>query len=365
MASIDEFSRVVSEIYASSVSPANWVVALSEISRVLDASGGGLLVGAGNHRSVMAATMPQEAVATYREYYYAIDFVLDACVNSPAGLIRGGSELVALQRHSEFHADWQRPFNLTDGLFVRLSTGQTPTSFVVAAPERSEPFETAERVQFVRALIRHLQQALRTQDHLAELGRAATDITEVIDAIRHGIIIVGPGYRVLHLNFAAEQIFNSGEGLYIRSGSIEATRASTNEQLQGSITRALVEQRCGARGGHSFACSRPSGKRPYVIHVLPLSATSDDPSTAKALVIIIDPEQEPEPPKMLIRRLFGLTNAEADVALRVMRGDGLRPISAALALSRATVNTHLQHVFDKTDTHRQAELVRLLLTIIP
>jgi DNA-binding CsgD family transcriptional regulator len=81
--------------------------------------------------------------------------------------------------------------------------------------------------------------------------------------------------------------------------------------------------------------------------------------------LIIDPEQEPEPPKMLIRRLFGLTNAEADVALRVMRGDGLNPISAELALSRATVNTHLQHIFDKTDTHRQAELVRLLLGIVP
>jgi DNA-binding CsgD family transcriptional regulator len=60
-----------------------------------------------------------------------------------------------------------------------------------------------------------------------------------------------------------------------------------------------------------------------------------------------------------------LTNAEADVALRVVRGDGLKPISADLALSMATVKTHLHHIFDKTDTHRQAELVRLLLAIIP
>ena len=81
--------------------------------------------------------------------------------------------------------------------------------------------------------------------------------------------------------------------------------------------------------------------------------------------MIIDPEQEAEPPKMLIRQLFGLTNAEADVALRLVRGDGLKPISADLALSMATVKTHLHHIFDKTDTHRQAELVRLLLAIIP
>jgi DNA-binding CsgD family transcriptional regulator len=29
------------------------------------------------------------------------------------------------------------------------------------------------------------------------------------------------------------------------------------------------------------------------------------------------------------------------------------------------VRTHLQHVFDKTDTHRQADLVRLLTTLLP
>jgi hypothetical protein len=62
---------------------------------------------------------------------------------------------------------------------------------------------------------------------------------------------------------------------------------------------------------------------------LPLT-TGADPSAARALVMIIDPEQDADPPKMLIRRFFGL-----------------------------------HHIFDKTDTHRQAELVRLLLTIIP
>jgi DNA-binding CsgD family transcriptional regulator len=81
--------------------------------------------------------------------------------------------------------------------------------------------------------------------------------------------------------------------------------------------------------------------------------------------MIIDPEQDVEPPKTLMRRLFGLTNAEAEVALRVVRGDGLKPISEELTLSTTTIKTHLHHIFDKTDTHRQAELVRLLLAIVP
>jgi hypothetical protein len=41
--------------------------------------------------------------------------------------------------------------------------------------------------------------------------------------------------------------------------------------------------------------------------------------------------------------------------------DRQREIVMLIGESLATVRTHLQHVFDKTDTHRQAELVRLLL----
>lgn len=82
---------------------------------------------------------------------------------------------------------------------------------------------------------------------------------------------------------------------------------------------------------------------------------------SSALVVIVDPEQQPEPPADLLRRLYGLTNAEAAVALRLLRGEGLKPISDEMALSIATIKTHLQHIFDKTDTHRQAELVRCLL----
>ena len=40
-----------------------------------------------------------------------------------------------------------------------------------------------------------------------------------------------------------------------------------------------------------------------------------------------------------------------------------KELSEKLSVSLVTVRTHLQHVFDKTDTHRQAELVRLLLVL--
>jgi DNA-binding CsgD family transcriptional regulator len=362
---IDDFSRIVSAIYTSAIAPENWVVAMADVRRTLGAESAGLLLADGTGRSIKSASLPPEAQKAYSEYYRQIDYVLDAVEEGPVGLIRSGQPLVALKARSEFDADWMRPHHMDDGLFVRLTDGSAPTCFLVAAPKRSAPFDTAERVKFMSALVPHLQQAFRTQDHLKDFAQGASDIARAVDSVRHGIAVVDAGAAVIHLNSAAERILKCRDGLYIRSGHIEPTAAAANDELGRSIVGALLEQKCGSRSGNSFLCRRPSGKRPYVIHVLPFSPATENLSEARALVVLVDPEQQPEPPARLLRRVYGLTNAEADVALRVLRGDGLKPISAELSLSMATVKTHLQHVFDKTDTHRQAELVRLLLTMVP
>jgi len=362
---IDDFSRIVSAIYASALTPENWIVAMADVRRTLGAQSAGLLLADGSGRSIKSASLPQEARKAYLEYYRQIDYVLDAVDNGPVGLIQRGQPLVALKARSEFDAGFMRPYQMDDGLFVRLTDGPMPTCFLVAAPKRAEPFDTAERVKLMSALVPHLQQALRTQSHLENFAQNASDIARAVDSVRHGIAVVGPGSVVIHMNSAAERILKSGDGLCIRSGSVEASSASANAELRRSVVGALLEHEASPRGGNSFLCRRPSGKRPYVIHVLPFNPTTENVSVARALVVLVDPEQQIEPPTQLLGRAYGLTDAEADVALRVLRGDGLKPICEELSLSMATVKTHLQHVFEKTDTHRQAELVRLLLTIIP
>ena len=92
MVTVEEFSRLVSGVYAAAVTPQHWAVALADISRILNASGAGLLTGAGSSRSVMTATVPLEASGAYIAYYRTIDYVLDAVEKSPVGLIRGGRD---------------------------------------------------------------------------------------------------------------------------------------------------------------------------------------------------------------------------------------------------------------------------------
>jgi DNA-binding CsgD family transcriptional regulator len=113
------------------------------------------------------------------------------------------------------------------------------------------------------------------------------------------------------------------------------------------------------------AIPRSDGRRPYVLRAIPISLDNGiDVTPPTALVVIVDPELEPVPDSDALRRLYGLTKNEAKVALHVLDGKGLVPIADELEISLATVRTHLQHVFDKTDTHRQAELVRLLLRAV-
>jgi DNA-binding CsgD family transcriptional regulator len=260
-----------------------------------------------------------------------------------------------------------RPFEMDDGMFVRLSAGATSTSFLVAAPKRPEPFDTAERVKLMSGLVPHLQQALRTQDKFAALANSTVELAGALEVVRHGIIIVVGEHLVINLNSAAERIFRAEDGLCMRSGRIAATSTRAEEELHWAIQDALAGERSTVRTGRSLTCLRPSGKRPYVIHVLPSHRhDADEPlRQPMALVLIVDPEDEPEPTAALLRRLYRLTEAEAEVALHVMHGADLKQISEELSISYTTVRTHLQHVFDKTDTHRQAELVRLLLVLSP
>ncbi|BBZ02438.1 LuxR family transcriptional regulator [Mycolicibacterium chitae] len=364
MVTLEEFSRVTTEVYASSLRPENWPTALARIDRAVSATGCAIFVGAGAGRSLLAATVPPEARDCYQSYYHSMDYVLDAVETGPAGLVHSGRALVPLAADSEFDVDFMRPFHLDDGLFARLGVGGTPVTFLAAAAKGAAPFATADRAKFIGALVPHLQQALLAQRHLRELGTRAGEIRGLMETIRHGVVIVGPECVVLHMNSAAERILATGDGLTVRGHTLEATGTTWGGQLQRSIGYACVQQPGDVRRGDAFACRRPSGKRPYIVHVLPLSFTELNSSTT-ALVTVIDTETDPAPPRVLLRRLFGLANAEADVALRVLRGGGLKPISEDLSVSTATLKTHLAHIFDKTGTHRQAELVRLLLAVSP
>lgn len=67
------------------------------------------------------------------------------------------------------------------------------------------------------------------------------------------------------------------------------------------------------------------------------------------------PKPEPAP------RALGFTPAEARVAALLAAGSSTDEICAQLGIQMSTARTHLRHLFEKTNTRRQTELVSRLL----
>lgn len=67
------------------------------------------------------------------------------------------------------------------------------------------------------------------------------------------------------------------------------------------------------------------------------------------------------PTPQALQQRFGLTRAEARVVRRLVEGSSIKRIAEELRVSTETARTHAKRAMQKTDTHRQAELVSLVL----
>jgi DNA-binding CsgD family transcriptional regulator len=66
-----------------------------------------------------------------------------------------------------------------------------------------------------------------------------------------------------------------------------------------------------------------------------------------------------------LRCHFGLTLAEARLALQLVAGETLRSAAVKLGISYETTRSSLKNIFRKTETCRQAELVIVIITALP
>ena len=110
--------------------------------------------------------------------------------------------------------------------------------------------------------------------------------------------------------------------------------------------------------------ARSSGKASYTVTVAPVRReTSWIGNEPMALVLISDPDLTPVPSREMLHQLFGLSASETRVAERLMMGDSPEQAAAFLNVKTTTVRWHLVSMYRKTGTNRQAELVRLLLSL--
>ena len=189
--------------------------------------------------------------------------------------------------------------------------------------------------------------------------------TERLETLQQGALLADASGRVVRANTAAKAMLDDGTGIFLDNGRLAAAGSEILQKLIASCTR--TSPVLGGPGGE-FKIPRELPRSPLHVTVTPLRSKarlSDVPwigvGTPVAIVTVRDPDIDRRRQEVNLRRRFGLTAAEARLAAEILKGDGRAAAARRSGISATTAKTHLSSIFEKTGTHRQAELIRLLL----
>lgn len=208
--------------------------------------------------------------------------------------------------------------------------------------------------QRLTLLAPHVRRAINIAGVIGGANREADTFRGMIDGLATAVILIDAEGRIDHANHAAEILLGRRDSDASQGrGVLRPTRSKLREMSQ--------DQRASPAPAF-FETS--TGKR-FVAHVLPLATGkraftglgNGDPAAA----VFLQPAlfEAPSIPEGLARA-FDLTPAELRVALSTLRHNKVAEVAENLGLSEATVKTHLSHIFSKTDTKRQADIVKLV-----
>ncbi len=257
------------------------------------------------------------------------------------------------------------PCNHTrNGLYTRLN-GPDGSDIVwgVADPADGNDWSFAQ-VETIKRLLPHLRQFVGLRQALADARALGKSLAEFLDNTRSGVIHLDRRGRIAAANDRARDILREKDGLSDLDGFLRAWPPASDAELQRLLARALPP--FGGQGAAgAMTVRRPSLLPQLVLHVSPVGERDLDvrPRRIGALVLVVDPASRTRVDSGLVAEVLGLTPAESQVAVLLADGRTVRDIALATGRSISTVRWHMRHVFDKAQVSRQAELVRLVLSL--
>ncbi len=266
-----------------------------------------------------------------------IDTTLFREVLEPAGVLPGPGLVVVTER---------------DGRHVQSAVLVLPT-----AP-RWKPAE-ADRALLGR-LAPHLVIARRLQLRLARRGCDAEALLAAFDHLVLGVVFLDERLRVSYANRSAAELLGVAPGFT----DAAALAAEAPDERTRAFQR-LQQPQCNGKH-NALVYAHPEDGRPLQVLATPFRWSQPDGiggSRFAHALFIGDPKQRSGDPMRILRELFGLTNAQTRLALLLVGGCSVEEAAGLLAISPSTARGALKQVFDKTETHRQADLVRLLLSV--
>lgn len=381
--SIESFSDLIDRIYEAALDPARWSPAMETLAALQQSKtailftpatppeNGGYAISHGVSAqelvewSQYANEDPWVAAAQRRRLFE------DGVVALGQDLVPD-SELVRSNFYEKFLSRYGNRHLCTGVVFGASRPGQVPVVCSLHRGTNDTAFDESSRTTH-RLVINHLSRAIGTASRLrdAELRLAAS--LQALERLQGAILLIGHRGEVLFANPAALALIGVDRALRLRAGNPLTDRMGWLESWSPSATQQVnVEIQSALRSGPELVTHfssgvrvpKPSGPGSLIVRVAKLSPHSDVTAAlldAGAIVFVSDLEATLAIDASLLKRMYGISPAEHRLAEALLAGANVPEIAGKLRISENTLRGHLKQLFLKTETHRQSQLVRLLM----
>jgi DNA-binding CsgD family transcriptional regulator len=361
---------VLGKIYEAPGAHEPWRAVLELIKCQLDATHAIFMLQAPSTATcgvfVNAGLDDKAARLSYERQYFAVDPFVGL---SDGDVVTADDLLGSRWLLSRIYRDYLQPLDIRHmmGADIRTADG-AHCSLRLTRSHAGRGFDEADKA-LVRSLVPHVRRSIGLWSRIETLHCDREVYAGTVERLALGCIALAESGEVLHINAEARRILALGDGLMMRRGVLEIPAAAEQAELRRLIQEAHqpmrnASNRIAAKLAGGMAVSRSAGRPAIAVMVRPAPQALSIrlPRRPHVVLYLRDPLAEMAPPnEQLIRRVFGLTRAEARLAMRLTEGLSLDDAAEKLGMRLNTARTHLRSIFSKTGVSRQGLLVRLIL----
>lgn len=355
---------ILNAINAAALNPAAWQDAMDSVSALCGGLMSHMIVIDPDQpvpwRSVVSGYDPAY-LQTYDAHYARLNAWAPAFMREPVGVVIPVQQMLphdALRR-TEFYNDWILPQDdASAGGGMVLGRGVDSILLLGAnIPQRHAEQgqkDWLEALPLIAAAVHHAIDVNRALFGLRfDLFLAQTEGAGPNAAV----FLLGEADRLLHCNAQA--------GTMIASGEMVLHRIDGRLKFRDPQTQSLVDQAGKSRTSVQVALPGAGGR---VARIVPLSEPDAEALNLRPVlgnlrpvrVALITTPAKPVEIAPLLRRLYGLTEAELDLSLHLANGLTPNDIAERRRVSIHTVRNQIKSTLEKTGLRRQADLVGLV-----
>jgi DNA-binding CsgD family transcriptional regulator len=303
---------------------------------------------------------PDEEMANYAENYTDTDlWALGGLRPDRVNQVLNCDDLVSPNTYekSVFYNEWIR--GMGDDTFHCLGTAvQTKWGygFVGLHRGRSQGTFTAAKVRSMQRDIVHLRRMMSIRATLAAGLERTSRAEAVCDSIGDALITVTEAGRIVRANAAADNLLLRNDGLGAAKNVLFAHTSAGDRALRNAISAA-------ARLSNSAATAVAVPRREGGHYTLTVAAVRRAAGPTLVLVTVRDPEFVDRSIEPRLTTIYGLSRAEADIAVRLSDGAGPADMALERGVSVETVRSQLKAVTAKLGCRKQTEIVSIVKSL--